>query len=121
VKSSAGAVPSDPQKPYCGALLSDRSGHFTGVSATMTQLASVMSRRLGRPVIDQTQLEGAYDLEIEYVPGLSAVDTVSDSSGGGSGISIFTAFQDQLGLKLQASTRPVDVFVIDRIERPTAD
>lgn len=115
VNASHAPLPLDPNKKYCGALTSDKAGHFFGVDATMTQLASVMSRRLGRPVVDQTHLDGTYDLEIDYVPGIAAGTDPAD------GVSIFTAFQEQLGLKLQPSTRPVDVFVIDRVEHPTAD
>lgn len=63
----------------------------------------------GRPVIDKTGLEGAYDCEMNW----SQVD--SD----GAGQSFFSAVQDQLGLKLQPSKGPVEVLVIDSISRPS--
>lgn len=65
----------------------------------------------GRPVIDKTGLEGAYDCEMNW----SQVDSE------GAGQSYFSAVQDQLGLKFQSSKGPVEVLVIDSIGRPSAN
>jgi len=78
---------------------------------------------LDRPVIDKTGLTGMFDYHLEFSidtvqPG-AACSTDCPGSADPSGPSIFTAFQDQLGLKLTADTGPVEVLVIDHIERPS--
>jgi bla regulator protein BlaR1 len=71
-----------------------------------------------RPVIDRTGLEGAFDLDLCWSPQETAVTTAA-CSGDPDGPSLFTALQDQLGLRLVPSTERLEVFVIDHIERPT--
>ena len=73
---------------------------------------------LGRMVIDRTGLSGAFDIDLHFTP-----DRIPDFGPGGpvidpNGPSIFTALQEQLGLKLDAQHGPVDVLVIDRAEIP---
>ena len=63
-----------------------------------------------RVVVDRTGLQGAFDVEIDW-----SADASSDKP------SIFTAVQEQLGLKLDFERNPVDVVVIDHVERPTED
>jgi uncharacterized protein (TIGR03435 family) len=63
----------------------------------------------GRPVIDKTGLQGAYDCEMSW----------SQANSDGTGQFFFTAVRDQLGLTLQASKGPVEVLVIDSIGRPS--
>ena len=91
-----------------------------GDLARMTQ---VLSAALGRPVIDRTGLEGLYDLSLQWddapmrqggVPGLDVPPAPGNDHG-----SIFTAIQDQLGLRLESQRAPVEVIVVDRIERPS--
>jgi len=65
----------------------------------------------GRPVIDKTGLEGAYDCEMNW----------SQADSGGTGQFFFSAVRDQLGLKLQPAKGPVEVLVIDSISRPSAN
>jgi uncharacterized protein (TIGR03435 family) len=97
-------------------------------------LAGVLSALpvIGRQVVDQTEIEGNYDFVLE-VPqdqlqaavskGLSGSNAPPDSALApeSSGPSIFTAIQEQLGLKLKSAKGPVDVIVIDHIERPSAN
>ena len=66
----------------------------------------------GRNVVDKTGLAGSYDLELEFTP---------DQSPDNIGPSLFTAMQEQLGLKLDSQRAPVEVVVIDRLEKPTPD
>jgi uncharacterized protein (TIGR03435 family) len=68
----------------------------------MTDIAQGLTRYADRRVLDRTGLEGRYDFELQW-----------------SDVSIFTALQEQLGLKLEPTKGPVDVVVIDRVERPT--
>jgi len=92
-----------------------------GRYATMGELASVFQRgALDRPVVDKTGLSGRYDFDLEFTPD----DTqFSGALGGLPGDSplpgLFTAIQQQLGLRLEATKGPVDVLVVDRAERPS--
>jgi uncharacterized protein (TIGR03435 family) len=67
---------------------------------------------LGDPVLDETGLKGLYDLNLDF--------TV-DENIAAEGPRIFEAVQDQLGLKLEARKAPVEVIVIDHIEKPSAN
>jgi uncharacterized protein (TIGR03435 family) len=79
---------------------------------TMDQIAAGFWTRLGRVVINRTGLQGNFDLDLEFAPDLA---TPSDSP------SIFTAVEEQLGLKLESTKGPVDVLVVERVERPVED
>ena len=85
------------------------------VGVPMGQLAALVSLVVGRPVVDRTGLAGNYEMELRFsgdaVAGAPAPDPGAPS--------IFTALQEQLGLKLDAERELVDVLVIERIERPT--
>jgi uncharacterized protein (TIGR03435 family) len=77
-----------------------------------------MSNPVGRIIVDKTGLIGGFDLELEFSPDQSAPGgqpPVSDTNLP----SLFTAIEEQLGLKLVPERRPVEVLVIDRVERPT--
>jgi uncharacterized protein (TIGR03435 family) len=81
----------------------------------MSSIASGLSDTVNRVVLDRTGLPGYFDYELEWTP--DQMPPGADSSGP----SIFTALQEQLGLKLQSTTGPVDVLVIDHVEHPTGD
>ena len=73
-----------------------------------------------RPVEDRTGLDGSFDLTLTWTPqprphGDAAAAAAGDAP------SIFTAVQEQLGLKLEADNRPTDVLVVDRLEPPTGN
>jgi uncharacterized protein (TIGR03435 family) len=74
------------------------------------QLTLLLGQRLDRSVIDNTGLTGEYDLSLEW-----AADEAADSSLP----SIFTALQEQVGLRLESTKGPVEVIVIDHVERPS--
>lgn len=92
-------------------------------NATMVQFASVLQRAiLDRPVVDQTGLSGKYDFQLEWTPdetqfGGTLPQGAPDTGKPG----IFAAFQQQLGLKLEATRGPIDTMAIDRVTRPTAN
>jgi uncharacterized protein (TIGR03435 family) len=80
-----------------------------------------LSTRLQRTVVDQTGLQGPWDLTLTYTPEPSQIAQGAISPGvqptfDPNGPSIFTAVQEQLGLKLEATRAPVDVLAIERVE-----
>ena len=81
-----------------------------GSKASMASLADHLAGKAGRPVIDKTGLTGEYDFRLEWASEQAADSTLP---------SLFTAIQEQLGLKLQPSKGPVDTLVIDHAEMPS--
>jgi bla regulator protein blaR1 len=92
----------------------------------------MLPQRLGRDVVDQTGLKGNYDFDLKWAPDQSRPEMMMGPEGGKlgadnapptdtSGPSLFTAVQEQLGLKLESRKGPVDILVIDQAERPTED
>jgi uncharacterized protein (TIGR03435 family) len=96
------------------------SGGLTDIrvsKGTMEQLAKQLSSAgAGRPVLDRSGLRGSYDFELRWSPDLSAAPNVSEASRTPS---LFTAIQEQLGLRLEATKGPVQVLVIDHVEKPS--
>jgi len=91
--------------------LTDRA-RMIGTGVPMAELASNLGNQLGRIVVDDTGLDGFFDFTMEWVP-----DGQPDSLYP----SIFTAVQEQLGLKLEARKGPVEVIVIDSAEKASAN
>jgi uncharacterized protein (TIGR03435 family) len=109
-----GGAPPTSEKPGamppCGMRM--RPGNVITRATTLQQLTRNLSQFVGRAVVDRTGLVGVFDIDLEWSP-----EQTADASGP----SIFTAVQEQLGLKLDAQRVPVDVLVIDRVERPAPD
>jgi uncharacterized protein (TIGR03435 family) len=78
-------------------------------------LVANLSQFLGRTVIDKTGLTGLFDFTLTYASDTDAA-SADDSANGPS---VFTALEEQLGLKLESAKGPVPVFIIDHIEKPT--
>jgi bla regulator protein BlaR1 len=100
-------------------------GSLNGHEVSMSALADALSGRLGRPVVDSTGIKGFFDVNLEWTPDQSqprgpkeSVEPVPADDGAG-GPTIFTALQEQLGLKLEPRKGPVEILVIDRIEKPS--
>jgi uncharacterized protein (TIGR03435 family) len=102
-----------------------RMAQMTAKGVTMARLAQTLtqssSRELGRIVIDKTGMEGAYDLALQWMPDdrSAAMTNASNENSAAAGPSIFTALQEQLGLKLESTKGPVESLVIDHIEQPS--
>jgi len=101
--------------------ISAGSGSITGRHTTIALLATVLTRMLGRPVVDETKLGGRYDFQLHFDPdSIRGPDfRVRESTAPDGAASIFTAIQEQIGLRLESAKRPIEVVVIDSIERPT--
>ena len=89
-------------------------GRLFGQAVTIPSLIDHLSHELKRPIVDKTGLAGKYDLSLEWTPD----DTPVDSPLAG-GSSLFTAVQEQLGLKLTSTHGPVKTLVIDHVEPPS--
>lgn len=91
----------------------------------IAQLANGFARLLNRTVVDKTDLTGAFDADMTFsangLDGLAATSGTYRPDSGSDEPSIFTAVQEQLGLKLEPAKGPVDVLVIDHIQPPTPD
>lgn len=86
-----------------------------GEGVSMTDFAKVLSLQVGRPTVDKTGLRGHYNFNLKWSPDLGPAASSSDLD---QGPSIFTAVQEQLGLKLTSGKEPVRTLVVDHIERP---
>ena len=87
-----------------------RPGHLETRSATMAVLADKLSQQSDRPVVDKTAVPGSYEFTLDWTP-----DELQ--SDGQAGPSLFTAIEEQLGLKLEARKEPMEVVVVDYAEK----
>ena len=86
----------------------------------MRTVADLLGGSLGQQVTDETDVAGGFDIRLEWTPTEGELDySFDDRPVDSNGSSIFTAIQDQLGLKLEPSKGPVEVLVIDHVERPS--
>jgi len=81
-------------------------------NTTMATLAQLLARYTGQPVVDKTGIEGAYDFQLRW-----SREEQNSEPGPDAPPSIFTALQESLGLRLQAQKVPVEIVVVDRVER----
>ena len=97
----------------------NRANRMDANGITMADLTSALVWPLGRTVIDKTGLTGLYDFTLTYTSDADAGSAASASES--SGPTIFTALEEQLGLKLESAKGPVPVLVIDSVQKPTAN
>jgi uncharacterized protein (TIGR03435 family) len=101
---------------------------FNGVP--MSRIAQLLTQSVGRPVIDKTGLTGYFDFTLQWTPQPGSEMPIRPAgeppappppAADPDGPNLFTAIQEQLGLKLESGRGPVEVVVIDRLEKPTLD
>jgi uncharacterized protein (TIGR03435 family) len=113
------------EPPMCGMRIGPGQMLLGGVP--MSQVAFVLTPFAQRLVIDRTDLPGKYNLQLSWTPQGMRLGGPPPQGGPPlppvepDGASIFVAIQEQLGLKLEPTRAPIDVVVIDRVERPTPD
>jgi bla regulator protein blaR1 len=101
-------------------------GELTSSGVPLELLAAQLSERLGRPVVDKTGLKGNYAFDLHWTPDRSEEENLKQSGelvapgqpADSNGPALLTALQEQLGLKLQPNTEPVEVLVVDHVEEP---
>ena len=112
-KTNAPWPPRSPEgRLLCG--LNTVGSPMTAGGYPMAEFARWLTGQTQRVVIDRTGLAGGWDFELTFAPADVATATTDTPS-------LFTALQEQLGLKLEATRAPAEVLVVDRIERPTPD
>jgi uncharacterized protein (TIGR03435 family) len=116
---------SDPLKNFEGCSFGWAPGGYRAGGQQWKNFVGNLEMSTGRPVMDRTELSGQFDITLEWNPNISRLP---DGLTGGPTLAelesrpvLFTAVQEQLGLKLEPATEPLDVIVIDRVERPTPD
>ncbi len=109
-----------------GDIMRFGTGILTGQGAPITFLVRMLSQQqLGHPVLDKTGLKNNYDFTLQWTPQENRTPTVGQQGTENtpppesSGPSIFTAIQEQLGLRLEPQKGPAEVLVIDHVERPS--
>jgi uncharacterized protein (TIGR03435 family) len=124
-----------PQLPGGGRgpmIMMNGRGRIAAKMMSMPGLIDILARSVDRPVVDQTELKGTYDFNLDYTPDEStrmpmpAGIPPPPPGGGGemhgaenpdNGLTLFAALQAQLGLKLEAKRGPVELIVVDRVEK----
>ena len=108
--------------PVCSALTMRQAGTgmvtYLSAGVNLNELANTLSLRVGRPVINQTGLAGEFQFEVSWLHDLQAGPAAAPAAAN-DGPSLFTALQEQLGLKMESSRGPVEMLVIESVERPT--
>jgi bla regulator protein blaR1 len=106
-------------------------GQLTAQGLPMSSVAQLLSQQLGRTVHDKTGLTGKYDFTLQWTPEVGGSPMMKGPGAGqqgpggppsptdNGGPSIFTAIQEQLGLKLESQKGPVEVVIIDHVETPS--
>ncbi|HUP40091.1 MAG TPA: TIGR03435 family protein, partial [Vicinamibacterales bacterium] len=124
-RGARGGPPPGPpppgERPQCGMRVAPNQVLAGGVS--LAQLTQMLSQFTQRIVLDRTGLDGNFDIDLTFTPERmpqgapppGAPPLTIDPNGP----SLFTALQEQLGLKLESERAPVEVLVIDHVERPT--
>jgi uncharacterized protein (TIGR03435 family) len=102
------------------------TGQFIAQDRTLEEIARALTQQLstelGRVIIDQTEIKGRYDITLKWTPDVGAAPMKYDNaSQGSSGPSIFTAIQEQLGLKLEPTRAQAQVLIIDHAEMPSGN
>lgn len=126
------AMPSGPPKPTDppSCFMFGGMGRLSNASMPIAVLALMLEGQAGRSVLDRTGLEGSFEVDLTWTP-----DFIANRPAGApppppgfngqtvdlNGPTLFTALQEQLGLKLESGKAEIEVFVIDSVSRPTPD
>ena len=115
-------IPSSPEEEkahpekYKGSSTSMGPGMFEGTAIPVRSLGGQLANAVSKPVHDATGLTGSYDIKLHYRP-----DDAPSTGDASDAPSIFSALQEQLGLKLVPTKGPVEILVVDAAQKPEAD
>ena len=119
----AARQPGAPPPRFCGQLMMGVN-QINAIGLPISSLTPLLSRLLGRTVVDQTGLKGNFNVSLEWTP--DETQTFPPRSPGDSPVapdsaapSLFTAFQERLGLKFESQKGPVEIIVVDEAEKPS--
>jgi bla regulator protein blaR1 len=129
VLSKSGPKFRDAKEPDGRPVIRIRRGSVEAQATGMVALAGLLSSLVSRPVVDKTGLSGKYDLKLEWTPDenqtamLQAMRVPEGTAPAPDqvGASLFTALQEQLGLRLESQKAPVEILAIERIAKPSAN
>ncbi len=118
LKTGAKLVPWDGKTGP--SLTGGRGGTLIGTGSTIQMLADALSSILGRPIVNETGLDGQFNFKLEWNPRLTSMYAELPDAAASAlpGASIFSALTDQLGLQLKSSKGPVRIYVIEKIAKP---
>ena len=127
--SAPAELPKPGGPPPKGGIWMTGRGQLNVTGANLGMFANVLSMQLGRIVLDKTGLKGNYEFTLKWTPDEGQGQMFRGAGDGqprdaapppdASGPTIFTAVQEQLGLKLESQKGPVDTLVIDHVDRPS--
>jgi len=120
------------ENPGCGDFTrSSRNGSLTGPKVEMRDVAWMLPMLMDRPVTDKTGIAGYFNIDLRWTIRTDSGIEVTDGRQAGrdrkevgpafQGLTIFAALEQQLGLKLEAKRGPIEIVVIDRVERPSGN
>lgn len=109
----------DGQAHRAARLFRMGKGELTAQNVRMAEFVRLLSQQLGGTVVDKTGLTGSYDFTLQWKPAESGQQSEDTPQSDSSEPSIFTAIQEQLGLKLESQKGPVQTLVIDHVEKPS--
>ena len=127
-------IPGGMPKGAMMMMMSNGRMHMVGNGQPIGRLVDTLSNQLGRPVVDQTGLTAKYDIDLDFAPegmngpmGMMMPPPGHDGAGGGGGAapaaaepqgpSLVTALKEQLGLQLESKKGPVDMLIVDKLEK----
>jgi uncharacterized protein (TIGR03435 family) len=123
--------PLQPGRKYCEAIIGGGSpASIEDQGTTLDDFSKLLLGVLDRPVLNKTGITGRFDIHVEFsregtkmagMPSMHPVDGLSSASDSTGPPSIFTALEEQLGLKLESGKGPTEVLVIDHVERPSGN
>ena len=106
-------------KPPCGGTISSPTGRLTSRKVPLSRFAAKLAEIVSRPIVDNTRLAGEFNMQLEWAPEPSQFQGAAKEVPNDQRPSLFTALEEQLGLRLSPQRVRQDLLVIDSIERPT--
>lgn len=124
--SSTTAPRTSSDSPPCGGFRFTPPERMSGRYLTMDEIARfIMLNAVDRPVLNKTEVDGRFNFDLDFTRGLpnpeSPIQAGDRQTAVSTGTSIFTAVQEQLGLKLEATRSSLEVVVVDAVARPEPD